>query len=59
MGLIQHGIATVSRIYHGNFEDYFKQECIDILLQKNVSEEDDINPDIISGAQNFIEKHIE
>ena len=46
MGLIQHGIATVSRIYHGNFEDYFKQECIDILLQKNVSEEDDINPDI-------------
>ena len=46
MGLIQHGIATVSRIYHGNFEDYFKQECIDILLQKNVSEEEDINPDI-------------
>ena len=46
MGLIQHGIATVSRIYQGNFEDNFKQECIDILLQKNISEEDDINPNI-------------
>ena len=45
-GLIQHGIATVSRLYHGNFEDNFKQECIDILLQKNISEEDEINPDI-------------
>ena len=46
MGLIQHGIATVSRIYQGNFEDNFKQECIDIFLQKNISEEDDINPNI-------------
>ena len=45
-GLIQHGIATVSRLYHGNFEDNFKQECIDILLQKNISEEEEINPDI-------------
>ena len=36
MGFIQHGIATVSRIYQGNFEDDFKQECINILLQKNI-----------------------
>ena len=35
-GLIQHGIATVNRIYQGNFGDDFKQECIDIFLQKNV-----------------------
>ena len=34
-GLIQHGIATVSRFYQGSFEDDFKQKCIDILLQKN------------------------
>ena len=38
MGLIQHGLATVSRIYQGSFEDYFKQECIDTFLQKNLSE---------------------
>ena len=38
MGIIQHGIATVSRIYQGSFEDYFKQECIDTFLQKNLSE---------------------
>ena len=43
MGLIQHGIATVSRIYQGSFEDYFKQECIDTLLQKNLAE-DFVNP---------------
>ena len=36
-GFFQHGIATVSRLYHGNFEDNFKQECIDILLQKYIN----------------------
>ena len=43
MGLIQHGIATVSRIYQGSFEDYYKQECIDTFLQKNLAE-DFVNP---------------
>jgi len=43
MGIIQHGIATVSRIYQGSFEDYFKQECIDTFLQKNLNN-DFINP---------------
>ena len=47
MGMIQHGIATVSRIYQGSFEDYFKQECIDTFLQKNLSE-DFVNPVINS-----------
>ena len=47
MGIIQHGIATVSRIYQGSFEDYFKQECIDTFLQKNLSE-DFVNPVIYS-----------
>ena len=46
MGLLQHGIATVSRLYQGNFEDKFKQECIDIFLQKGVPEHFNINPDI-------------
>ena len=45
-GLIQHGIATVTRIYQGNFEDDFKQECIDVLLQKNIKNEEYIDPDI-------------
>ena len=43
MGIIQHGIATVSRIYQGSFEDYFKQECIDTFLQKNLAD-DFVNP---------------
>ena len=47
MGMIQHGIATVSRLYQGSFEDYFKQECIDTFLQKNLSE-DFVNPVINS-----------
>ena len=38
-GFIQHSIATVSRIYQGNFEDDFKQECINILLQKDLNDE--------------------
>ena len=38
MGFIQHSIATVSRIYQGNFEDDFKQDCINILLQKNIDQ---------------------
>ena len=37
-GLIQHGLATVNRIYQGNFGDDFKQECIDIFLQKNIND---------------------
>ena len=40
MGFIQHSIATVSRIYKGNFEDDFKQECINIFLQKDIIEQD-------------------
>ena len=51
MGLIQHGIATVSRIYQGNFEDYFKQECIDTFLQKNLAE-DFVNPVIYNELRN-------
>ena len=35
-GIITHGIATVTRFYQGNFEDKFKQECIDIFLQKDI-----------------------
>jgi len=46
MGFIQHGIATVSRLYKGNFEDYYKQECIDIFLQKHLVNEEHINPEI-------------
>ena len=46
MGLINHGIATVSRLYQGNFEDKFKQECIDILLQKDIPEHYNSNPEI-------------
>ena len=38
MGFIKHGIATVSRIYQGNFEDDFKQQCIDIFLHKNIND---------------------
>ena len=37
-GFIQHSIATVSRLYQGNFEDDFKQQCFDIFLQKNINE---------------------
>ena len=48
LGLIQHGIATVSRLYKGSFEDYYKQECIDVFLQKNIPNDHDINPDINS-----------
>ena len=46
MGLIQHGLATVTRLYKGNFEDNYKQECIDIFLQKDIPEEEYLNPDI-------------
>ena len=42
-GIITHGIATVSRFYQGTFEDNFKQECIDIFLQKNSSNNKLIN----------------
>ena len=46
MGFIQHGIATVTRLYQGNFEDNFKQQCIDLFLQKGISENFNIKPDI-------------
>ena len=37
-GLFKHGLATVTRLYQGNFEDDFKQQCIEILLQKNIND---------------------
>ena len=46
MGFLQHAKATVTRLYQGNIEDKFKQECFDILLQKAISEHSNINPDI-------------
>ena len=46
MGLLQHAKATVTRLYQGNFEDNFKQECIDILLQKGIPDHFNINPDV-------------
>ena len=56
MGLIQHGIATVSRIYQGSFEDYFKQECIDTFLQKNLAE-DFVNPVIYNELRKKKEEY--
>jgi hypothetical protein len=35
-GLFQHGLVSITRFFQGNFEDGFKQKCIDTLLQKNV-----------------------
>lgn len=43
LGLIQHGLVSVTRVYQGSFEDNFKQRCFDILLQKHISE---INNDL-------------
>ena len=43
----------------GNFEDYFKQECIDVFLQKNIEKEEPIDPNInfklISRKKEFTE----
>ena len=46
MGFIQHGFATAKRIYQGNVEDNYKQQYIDILLQKGISEHFNIDPAI-------------
>ena len=35
MGLFKHGYVSLSRLYQGNFEDGFKQKCIDLFLNKN------------------------
>ena len=47
-GFITDGINNVKRLYQVNFEDDFKQQCIDILLQKNINinEKDITNPEI-------------
>lgn len=38
MGLFHHGLVSLTRIYQGNFEDGFKQKCIDILLNRQLHE---------------------
>ena len=53
-GMIQHGIATVTRIYQGSFEDGFKQKCFDIFLQKS-SDDELVNP-LISNELRIKEK---
>lgn len=35
-GLFQHGLVSITRFYQGNFEDSFKQKCINLLLQKSL-----------------------
>jgi hypothetical protein len=35
LGFFQHGLVSIKRFYQGNFDDGFKQKCIDSLLQKN------------------------
>ena len=34
-GILQHGIASITRFYQGSFEDSFKQKCIELLLQSH------------------------
>lgn len=36
-GLLQHGIATITRFYQGSFEDSFKQNVMELFLQKHKS----------------------
>lgn len=50
-GLIQHGVATVSRFYKGTIEDSFKQECFDVLLQKHLFNEF-LSPNIENELRN-------
>ena len=52
MGLFQHAKATVTRLYQGNIEDKFKQEYIDILLQKGIPDHYNINPEINQALLN-------
>lgn len=32
LGMLDHGMKSMTRFYIGNFEDSIKQECVDILL---------------------------
>jgi hypothetical protein len=34
LGLVQHGLVSITRFYQGSFEDNFKQKCFEIFLQK-------------------------
>ncbi len=36
LGLLQHGFVTLSREYQRNFEDAFKQKCIEIFLNQKI-----------------------
>ena len=36
-GTINHGIASVSRFFISNFGDYFKQQCINLLLGRKTN----------------------
>lgn len=47
MGLFHHGLVSLTRIYQGNFEDDFKQKCIDIFLKKQ-------SEDYLLGKNNFL-----
>lgn len=33
LGYFQHGLVSINRFYQGNFEDDFKQNCIELVLQ--------------------------
>lgn len=39
MGYFQHGLVSINRFYQGNFEDEFKQKCIDSILNQSVYSE--------------------
>lgn len=60
MGIIQHGVATVTRAYKGSFKDNFKQECIDLFLQKQLYNETNtiLNPYIENELRKMENKYM-
>lgn len=38
LGVLQHGLVSITRFYQGSFEDSFKQKCIDLFLHKHHNE---------------------
>ena len=63
-GIFKHGVATVNRFYQGTFEDKFKQECIDIFLQKELAKnlllihnDPDINEKLLLRKNEFMQNN--
>ncbi|KAL4492498.1 hypothetical protein ABPG72_005633 [Tetrahymena utriculariae] len=55
MGFLDQSLKGIERFYKGNFEDSYKQECLDIIIGRNRQSIDQLDKSIIQNSEELQE----